>query len=396
MDEDDFSDDEVDAEDWQSQSDRNSDRHSIQTMDSNGPSGEDYSEDDQEWHAAEGRDQDDIRRQVDDFAKDMQNIPSDSPSHTNATETGTRARRSEYQFCPHSHRLAILRLFAKHASQHTLLPERHGQPRTCTEIRRDAVTEMYQHCKRNNLREVWAYLWNSWYSPTRWPLWARAANPDAIPRKRTTMVVEALWRNIKRLSLYMFNRPRVDLVVYTIVTRTLPAYRLSFSEIISTSRAGRPQLPSHFQQAYKKSWTRLQHVQIHGSYKTNTTSFTCDCGAQKYHSYLLCKHLVQAAGPIPSSWWTTVRRAHALPFYMLPNISPPDTPDARASRPARPVTPTTQPDRHGSTLESAIVIGSDSDSDVPIPSPSPKMRSSSPVCSTTLHSFTRTSLFALV
>ena len=56
------------------------------------------------------------------------------------------------------HRLTILRLFAKHASQHTLLPERHGVPRSAEEIWRDAVEEMYRHCKVNNLCEVWAYL----------------------------------------------------------------------------------------------------------------------------------------------------------------------------------------------------------------------------------------------
>ena len=233
---------------------------------------------------------------------------------------------------------------------------------------------MYQHCKRNNLREVWAYLWNSWYRSSRWHLWARAENSKAIPRKRTTMMVEALWRNLKRLNLYMFNRPRVDLVVHTIVTHTIPAYRQSLSEIIQSSRPGRAQLPSHFQAAFKRAWNRLESVQINGTYSTDISKFTCDCGAQKYHAYALCKHLVQAVPrPIPASWWTTVRRSHTVPFYMLPQ-APSSTPSP-PSTPPKPLP--TIPGSHNAP----IVIESDSETDMPIPSTSPMMRSSSPVCS---------------
>ncbi|PCH36009.1 hypothetical protein WOLCODRAFT_39395, partial [Wolfiporia cocos MD-104 SS10] len=139
-------------------------------------------------------------------------------------ESGPKHRSPEYQFCPANHHLPIMRLFVKHASQHTLLPERHGQPRTASDIRRDAVTEMYFHCERNQLCEVWAYLWTSWYSPSRWIIWARSANPNSIPRKRTTMMVEALWHNIKRLVLHMYNRPPVDLTAYAVITKALPPY----------------------------------------------------------------------------------------------------------------------------------------------------------------------------
>lgn len=73
--------------------------------------------------------------------------------------------QANYEFCPLAHRLPILRLFAKHFCQHTLLPERHGRYRSKHDIRHDAVLEMYTHCVNNNLREVWAYLWMNWYKP---------------------------------------------------------------------------------------------------------------------------------------------------------------------------------------------------------------------------------------
>ncbi|KAI9067852.1 hypothetical protein FKP32DRAFT_1600894 [Trametes sanguinea] len=118
-------------------------------------------------------DEDDCRRELDHIERDHSNVNPEAPSIP--SETGPRAKAPDYQFCPAAHRLSILRLFAKHACQHPLLPERHGTARSAEDIYRDAVEEMYRHCKSNHLREVWAYLWNSWYSRSRWKLWARFA-----------------------------------------------------------------------------------------------------------------------------------------------------------------------------------------------------------------------------
>ena len=244
-----------------------------------------------EWEALdEGVEWDDIdedlRGQVEDFAEDSSNIDEDAPCEEDE-RSERRTKDSTYIFCPLPHRLPIIRLYAKHASQHTLLPERHGQSRNAEEIWRDAVDEMYHHCKRNNLCDVWAYLWNSWYRRDRWKLWARSAYPESIPCKRTTMVVEALWRNLKRLVLHLYNRPPVDLAVFAIVTKTLPPYRLTLNRILTDPRSGRAKSLSHMQRAFKKSWIHLHQAQINGSYTTDTARWTCDCGPQKYHAYLL-------------------------------------------------------------------------------------------------------------
>ena len=111
-------------------------------------------------------DEHDLITQVDQFVSDTSNVNLDEEELPE--ETGTRTKDPKYVFCPPEHRLPILRLFAKHHALHPLLSERHGQQRTPDEIYRDAVTEMYTHCKRNNLREVWAYMWNSWYVPAKW------------------------------------------------------------------------------------------------------------------------------------------------------------------------------------------------------------------------------------
>ncbi|KAJ3473467.1 hypothetical protein NLI96_g12988 [Meripilus lineatus] len=107
-------------------------------------------------------------------------------------------------------------------------------------------------------------------------------------------------------------------MVYTIITKSIPPYRLTLSEILATSRVSRPKALTHTQTALKRAWTRLQRVPINGIYVTDISTWTCDCGAQKYHSYLLCKHLVQSAGEIPSSWWSEAVRYHIPPFYTVP------------------------------------------------------------------------------
>ncbi len=92
-------------------------------------------DDEVEWDA---RDKDDIRAQVDDFMNDTGNINESEP--VDEAERGKQpVDKATYSFCPLPHRLTILRLFAKHASQHSLLPERHGVPRNAEEIWRDAV-----------------------------------------------------------------------------------------------------------------------------------------------------------------------------------------------------------------------------------------------------------------
>ena len=131
---------------------------------------------------------------------------------------------ANYAFCPLAHRLSIINLVSKHFCQHPILREHHGQRRTPAQIWRDAVLEAYYHCRNNNLREVWGYLWTNWYAEGKWELWARSSYPGAIPWKRTTMLVEALWRNFKRLVLYQYNRPCVDFATYALVTQGIAPY----------------------------------------------------------------------------------------------------------------------------------------------------------------------------
>ena len=304
--------------------------------------------DDWEYGDDEGWDDDaeeDLRTDLEVLARQQDYTPDsmastlaqgydDTPAKPDASEPTPpqpkrRKKKDDYAFCPAPHRLSLLRLFAKHASQHSLLPERHGQPRTKEQIREDAIREMYNHCHMNRLCEVWAYLWNNWYSKDKWHLWARSANANSIPVHRTTMIVESLWRNLKRLVLQMYNRPPVDLANYAIITQCLPIYRLTLSKIIATRSGSRPDKLTTMQAAFKRSWERLASVPIKGSYDTDLRTWTCNCGAQKYHSFILCKHLVQKASTPSPDWWVTATRYHIPPFYTVEIDGDPVNPPER-------------------------------------------------------------------
>ena len=243
-------------------------------------------------------------------------------------ETVPELSSTEYVFCPPAHRLAIIRLFSKHFCQHSLLPERHGQTRTADEIYRDAVIEMYLHCQRNHLRDVWAYAWVNWYQPKMWPLWARSSYPLAIPRKRTTMLVESLWSNFKQMSMPHHARVSTDLAAYLLVTETIEVYRQrALKHTHWDPRAGLVESTSSEQAEFKAAWKRLGSTEIKGNYDTNPNSWTCNCGSQKYHSYLLCKHLVQSVPKPVNEWWPKMVRYSVPPFYVIPGVPAPMEPE---------------------------------------------------------------------
>ena len=246
-----------------------------------------------------------------------------APKATRGTERPPNKKSdTSYVFCPLSHRLSIIRLISKHFCQHPILRERHGETRNPQQIHRDAVLEAYYHCKANNLREVWGYLWTNWYAPGKWELWARSSYEHAIPRKRTTMLVEALWRNFKRMVLYHYNRPRVDLATYALVTQGIPPYRVRFNRIVRDPRDGRAKCLRGEQIPIKRAWLALRKRPNSGTCKPDIKWWLCPCGAQKYHSYLLCKHLVQAL-PVPNAdWWANVIRRHTAPFYDIRELLP--------------------------------------------------------------------------
>ena len=73
-----------------------------------------------EWDEEFG-DQDDLHFQADFLEDKLDN------SEATTLPPSAASQSTVYQFCPLNHQLPILRLFAKHASQHSLLPEQPGK-----------------------------------------------------------------------------------------------------------------------------------------------------------------------------------------------------------------------------------------------------------------------------
>ena len=113
---------------------------------------------------------------------------SDEESEESEEEEPAKRRT----FCPMIHRDTIVNMMEKHYCAHPLIPG--YAPPSSEGIRHWAVRQMYNYCFKNELPEVWAYLWENWYREGRWELWARSTHP-MIPILKTTMILESQYVN---------------------------------------------------------------------------------------------------------------------------------------------------------------------------------------------------------
>jgi hypothetical protein len=94
----------------------------------------------------------------------------------------------QHTFCPLDLRDPVIKLIEAHFCAHPLIPG-YSAP-TPEGIRAWAVKQMYEFCHKHDLHKVWAYLWENWYQPGCWELWACSCNPE-IPVLKTTMMLES-------------------------------------------------------------------------------------------------------------------------------------------------------------------------------------------------------------
>ncbi|KAL0056633.1 hypothetical protein AAF712_016760, partial [Marasmius tenuissimus] len=253
-------------------------------------------------------------------------------------------------------------MFRIHLHQHPEIPfdDEEKPRRTAEQIYQGAVEEMYQFCFEHDLSQVWAYLWNRWYSPKQWVLWARSAD-EAIPRLKTTMIVESLWRVIKHDELGQFHRPRLDLVMHIIVHQVLPRVEHTLDVIFNRFRPGRPKPWPEWKKEAKAGWVsmsrtdehrlvetelrwrkapkntkgRTEHLEMveaekerpRGCYETDVNTWTCSCSAYLISRFLMCKHLVRDVNKtldnLPlrdTEFWDTLQRNWYPPFYSIAGI----------------------------------------------------------------------------
>lgn len=104
------------------------------------------------------------------------------------TGDGEDDEEGRHTFCPAVYRESIVDMMEKHYCAHPMIPG-YAAP-DASAIRQWAVQQIYRFCVQNGLPEVWAYLWENWYRPKRWELWARSTH-EMIPVLKTTMILES-------------------------------------------------------------------------------------------------------------------------------------------------------------------------------------------------------------
>ncbi|KAJ6467683.1 hypothetical protein C8R47DRAFT_1325955 [Mycena vitilis] len=112
------------------------------------------------------------------------------------------------------------------------------------------------------------------------------------------MAVENFWRNLKHKTLHHLVHPRLDQLVYLILTDVVAAFAAKMRIFDEDYRPGRPKPLTPFQKAFKARWKVLAARPLGTrQYKIDLVRWLCWCGSQKYDAYCLCKHLVQAVEP---------------------------------------------------------------------------------------------------
>ncbi|KAJ6546393.1 hypothetical protein DFH09DRAFT_927184, partial [Mycena vulgaris] len=181
----------------------------------------------------------------------------------------------------------------------------------------------FSFCLENELPKAWAYLWENWYRPGCWQLWARAEHAE-IPRLKTTMMVESHWRRIKRDFLHHFHKPRLDLLVWILVVKLAPRYCRRL-DIMMTKKGRHRDLPS-WRKDFKSEWRRCRETPItlplNPKYRPDPHKWVCTCPYFSKSWFLICKHLVQAVHPVHPLFFLQVHRNRTTPFWSHASLRP--------------------------------------------------------------------------
>ncbi|KAF7793917.1 hypothetical protein EIP86_005039 [Pleurotus ostreatoroseus] len=250
--------------------------------------------------------------------------------NSGVTESDNETIAETRTFCPAEHREHIINLMERHLCAHPLIP---GYSHPSKEgIREWAVKDMYTFCVKNDLREVWAYLWENWYRPGRWELWARAPLETQIPRLKTTMLLESHWRRIKHDFLHHFRLPRLDLLVWIIVRKLAPTYYRKLN--VRLGDTGRYPELADWRKAFKSEWKRCVDVQckvpFNPKYRPDPYRWVCTCPYFSTSRFLICKHLVRTVKPVDPRFFLEVTRNRTTPFWSHSSLIP-IIPDSHSS-----------------------------------------------------------------
>ncbi len=213
----------------------------------------------------------------------------------------------------------ILFMFSRHFNMHSMIPNQNGTFRSAEQIHFDCINELYAWCRARNYFRLWTYLFINWYAPDVWKLWARSANPDSMPVLKTTMIIESHWRRIKHDYLHRFNRPRIDLVTWVLVSRVVPQ---ALERMTAMLKKDHRIATAAWRKAFKRQWKHLQSYQVGHQdlieHHTDPSKWTCACKSFLLSRFLICKHVVSCYEDISDAarFFSEVRRQRKCHFWV--------------------------------------------------------------------------------
>lgn len=130
------------------------------------------------------------------------------------------------------------------------------------------------------------------------------------------------WRRIKKDFLHHFHLPRIDLLVWIIITKLAPTYYRKLD--VRLTNIGRYRELPDWRKAFKRQWNRSLHAKmswpINPKYKPDTHRWVCTCPYFVTSRFLLCKHLVQSVKPVDPIFFLEVQRNRTTPFWSHPRL----------------------------------------------------------------------------
>jgi hypothetical protein len=218
----------------------------------------------------------------------------------------------------------VLEIFSWHFNSHPLIPDHSGTYRSAEQIHRDSAKEMYFWCRSRGYVHLWAYLWINWYRSSEWILWARSANKTEIPVLKTTMIVESHWRKVKHDYLHRFNRPRIDVVTWVLLSRVIPSALTRMHSLLQKDhRMATASWRKDFKLEWKKVMSRVNNSEISTLYyHTDPIRWVCACPSFLQSRFLFCKHILTCYEPIrnPVDFFRNVQRMRCSPFWVHPQL----------------------------------------------------------------------------
>jgi len=105
---------------------------------------------------------------------------------------------------------------------------------------------------------------------------------------------------VKEDYLHHFSLPRLDLLVWVLITKLVPTYYRKLEVMLNEIGRFRelPKWRKDFKAAWKKAMRTPITIPLNERYQPDIRRFVCTCPQFVVSRFLICKHLVQQFHPV--------------------------------------------------------------------------------------------------